>query len=283
MPEDKIEKVSNALAAAWRNGDSVNVSEDLWPMSFEESMAIQDAFDAKINEEIVAWKIAVTDPSHFLVNRPDQQTRPSESETSSLPPGLWGRYYESVTQKSPGHFRMSDFHKQPQLEAEFGIRLGKDLPIRDEPYGLNEIADAVEAVVMTIDVADSRWNWDVSDWPFPALHDIYKGAADLANGGALVIGDEIPGWRDLDLAEVPVAIYFEGDLKASRVRGQTFSEMLAGLHWAVNLLRQRGSGFQKGHTITTGAIAHTLAEPGAQATVRYGDEGEFGEIQITIA
>ena len=53
---------------------------------------------------------------------------------------------------------------------------------------------------MTIDVADSRWNWDVSDWPFPALLDIYKGAADLANGGALVIGDEIPGWRDLDLA-----------------------------------------------------------------------------------
>ena len=48
MPEDKIDKVSNALAAAWRNGDSVNVSEDLWPMSFEESMAIQDAFDAKI-------------------------------------------------------------------------------------------------------------------------------------------------------------------------------------------------------------------------------------------
>ena len=136
---------------------------------------------------------------------------------------------------------------------------------------------------MTIDVADSRWKWDVSDWPFPALLDIYKGAADLSKGGALVTGDEIPGWRDLDLAEVHVAIYFEGDFKASRVRGQTFSEMLAVLHWAVNLLRQRGSGFQKGHTITTGAIAHTPAEPGAQAMVRYGDEGEFGEIQITIA
>ena len=105
----------------------------------------------------------------------------------------------------------------------------------------------------------------------------------LLTGVLSVTGDEIPGWRDLDLAEVPVAIYFEGDLKASRVRGQTFSEMLAVLHWAVNLLRQRGSGFQKGHTITTGAIAHTLAEPGAQAMVRYGDEGEFGEIQITIA
>ena len=105
----------------------------------------------------------------------------------------------------------------------------------------------------------------------------------LLTGVSRVTGDEIPGWRDLDLAEVHVAIYFEGDLKASRVRGQTFSEMLAGLHWAVNLLRQRGFGFQKGHTITTGAIAHTLAEPGEQATVRYGDEGEFGEIQITIA
>ena len=37
MPEDKIDKVSNALASAWRNGGSVNISEDLWPMSFEES------------------------------------------------------------------------------------------------------------------------------------------------------------------------------------------------------------------------------------------------------
>ena len=73
MPEDKIDKVSNALVAAWRDGGSVNISEELWPMSLEESMAIQDAFDAKINEEIVAWKIAVTDPSHFLGNRPDQQ------------------------------------------------------------------------------------------------------------------------------------------------------------------------------------------------------------------
>ena len=50
-----------------------------------------------------------------------------------------------------------------------------------------------------------------------------------------------------------------------------------------NLLRQRGSGFQKGHTITTEAITDTLAEPATQATVGYGDEGEFGEIQITIA
>ena len=282
MPEDKIDKVSNALAAAWRNGGSVNISEDLWPMSFEESMAIQDAFDAKINEEIVAWKIAVTDPSHFLGNRPDQLTRPSESETSSLPPGLWGRYYESVTQKSPHIFECRIFISN-SVGGRIWDSFGQRFSIRDEPYGLNEITEAVEAVVMTIDVADSRWYWDVSDWPFPALHDIYKGAADLASGGALVIGDEIPGWRDIDLAEVPVAIYSEGDIKASRVRGQTFSEMLAGLHWAVNLLRQRGFGFQKGHTITTGAIAHTLAEPGEQATVRYGDEGEFGEIQITIA
>ena len=59
--------------------------------------------------------------------------------------------------------------------------------------------------------------------------------------------------------------------------------MLAGLHLKGNLLRQRGSGFQKGHTITTEAITHNLAEPVIQVTARYGDEGEFGEIQITFA
>ena len=282
MNQDKIREVSNALAAAWRGGGSVNISENLWPTSLEESMAIQDALDAKINEEIAAWKIAVTDPSHFVGSRPDQEKQPSESETTSLPPGFYGRYYESVTQKSPGHFRMSDFRNQPQLEAEFALRLGQELPSRDTPYGMEEVEDAIEAVVMTIDVADTRWYWDPSDWPTPALLDIYKGAADLANGGALVIGDEIPGWRDLDLAEVPVAIYFDGNPVASRIRGQTFREMVAGLQWAVNLLSQRGIGLQNGLTITTGATAHILAEPGAEATVRYGEDGEFGQIQLTI-
>ena len=47
--EDKIEKVSDALAAAWQDGGSVNISEDLWPASLEEAMTIQDAFHAKIN------------------------------------------------------------------------------------------------------------------------------------------------------------------------------------------------------------------------------------------
>ena len=59
--------------------------------------------------------------------------------------------------------------------------------------------------------------------------------------------------------------------------------MVAGLHWAANFLSQRGFGFQKGLTITTGSIAHAPAEPGALTTVRYGEEGEYGEIQITIA
>ena len=48
MQQDKIEKVSDALATAWRDGGSVNISEDLWPTDLEESLAIQDAFDAKI-------------------------------------------------------------------------------------------------------------------------------------------------------------------------------------------------------------------------------------------
>ena len=70
MQEDKIEKVSNALAAAWRDGGSVNLSEDLWPTDTVESLQIQDAFDAKIDEDIAGWTMAVTDSSHFLGNRP---------------------------------------------------------------------------------------------------------------------------------------------------------------------------------------------------------------------
>ena len=127
-----------------------------------------------------------------------------------------------------------------------------------------------------------------------AFLDIFKGCADLANGGAFVIGDEIPGWRDLDLANLPLAIYLDGKFASrggvsapsepfTRDRRLDFSEMVAGLHWAANTLSQRGLGMRKGQSITTGSAAQILAEPGTEATMRYGEDGEFGEIQITIA
>ena len=205
--EDKIEKVSDALAAAWQDGGSVNISEDLWPASLEEAMTIQDAFHAKINEEVGAWKIAMTDPSHILGGRSGGASQTPGSVAESMPPGFYGRYYKKVVQKSPGHFRMSDFRNRPQIEAEVALRLGQDLPSRDTPYSEEEIEAAIETVVMTIDVADTRWYWDPSDWP-AGLLDIYKGAADFANAGALVIGDEIPGWRDGGLAKLRVGMYY---------------------------------------------------------------------------
>ena len=40
---------------------------------------------------------------------------------------------------------------------------------------------------MVIDVLDTRWYWDPSDWPEPAFLDIFKGCADFGNAGAFVI------------------------------------------------------------------------------------------------
>jgi 2-keto-4-pentenoate hydratase len=282
--KDKIEKVSNALAAAWRDGGSVNLPEELWPADIEESLAIQDALDAKINEEIAGWKIAVT-------NKLAQRTYGLDH------PVYYGRCYKSITQQSPAHFRMSDFRYPTILvEAEFGLRLGQNLPTRERSYDLEEIHDAVEAVVMTIDVVDSRWYWEPSDWPDPGCLDFLKGGADLACAGALVIGDEIPGWRDLDLASLPVEMYLDGKFASrggvmgeggpsepfTRDRLLDFSEMVAGLHWAANTLSQRGLGMRKGQVITTGSAAQILAEAGAEASVAYGEDGVCGEIRMTI-
>ena len=123
-----------------------------------------------------------------------------------------------------------------------------------------------------------------------------KAAADFSNAGAFVVGDEVAGWRNLDLASLPIAIYLDGKF-ASRggVIGRApsepfpcdrrldFSEMVAGLRWTATALSERGLGMRKGQTITTGSAAQIFAQPGAEATMRYGEGGEFGEIQITIA
>ncbi len=264
MSSDNIDVVADALAEAWRSGGSVApLDEASWPTTLAEAYRVQDELDARLGYELAGWKIGIT-------NRAGMKTHGLDH------PVMVGRLYRQFSQDSPGRFRMADFRNAPMVEGEFAFRLGRDLPPRDAPYGEAEVREAVAAVIMTVDAVDTRWGVH----PFDLT--IYQGNADNACAGAFVIGEELDGWRGLDLASLPVHLYLDGQIASGAAwQGEqrcTLDELYRALRWAANELSRRGLGFRAGQVISTGSPHEPVAaRPGAEIVIRYGD---IGEIQV---
>ena len=266
MNESKIDVVADALAKVWREGGVVSpLSEELWPSNLAEGYQTQDALDERLDFELAGWKIGMTNQAAMKERGFDH-------------PVQMGRLYRNFTQASPARFSMSDFRNPPVLEGEFAFRMGQDLPSRKEPYNLDEVRDAVEGVVMSIDMVDTRWG------VHPSKLNIHQGNADNACAGGFVIGDVLAGWQSLDLATLPVNLYLDGEHASGEPwegeRRCTLDQLYAALHWAANAVSQRGFGFKAGEVISTGS-PHTpvAARPGAETVIRYGD---LGEIQVMV-
>ena len=68
----------------------------------------------------------------------------------------------------------------------------RDLPPRaNEPYTRNEVAAAIEAMRLAIEIVDPRW---------PAGSGTLAELADGFNNGALVAGPRFEDWQGIDLA-----------------------------------------------------------------------------------
>lgn len=262
LENNKIDLVADSLAKAWREGGSMRpLDKGLLPVNLTEAFQIQDALDERLDFKLIGWKIGATSPAGMRDFGFDH------------PPFL-GRLYHDFTQNSPARFRWKEFRNAPMLEGEFAFQMGGDLPPREKPYSLHEVRDAVKAVVMCIDMVDTRWGVH----PFE-LH-FLQGNADNACAGGFVVGDVLEGWQSIDLASLPVDLYLDGDHASGepyeRERRCNLDQMYSALHWAANALSKRGFGFKSGQIISTGS-PHTpvAARAGAEALIRYGDVGEI--------
>ena len=272
MNQNKIDAVADALAEAYRNGGTVaELDEALLPKNWQEAFQVQDALDERLGFEVAGWKIGCT-------------SRAQMQEFEMDHPPFFGRQYRNFTQHSPSRFRMADFRHTPLIEGEFALRLGHDLPPREQAYSEAEVRDAVTDVVMVIDVVDTRW----STHPFEL--NMFLGNADNANAGVYVIGDVLSGWQTLDLATLPVEVYVDGKhVQETTLRGRpidsltrsreyrcSFDELISALQWGANDLSQRGMGFLAGQVVATGCPHIPVeATAGSEIVIRYGDAGEI--------
>lgn len=159
------------------------------------------------------------------------------------------------------------------IEPEVSFEFAKDLPARAEPYSVDEVLDAVAAVRPSIELVISCFD----DWMNQ------KPLSLIAEGGSeqfLLLGDPVPDWKSLALADLPVTVTVDGAQVSSGSTGLVMDGPVSVIHWLANHARRRGEGLLAGQVCNTGMCAPVhFAKPGEEIVT---DFGPLGRISLCV-
>jgi 2-keto-4-pentenoate hydratase len=191
----------------------------------------------------------------------------------NAPGPIAGRLFRDAHWTSPADVPCDAFFLLG-VEAEFGFRLGSDLPPREAPWSREAVADAVAAVVPLIEICDTR----LDAWRTRRIEEI---TADNAFHGGVVTGTPVADWRGLDLLRHEVSLAIDGTVAGSGTGALVLGHPLAALTWLANALRQRGMGLRAGELVAAGTCTGLhIAPPGSAVRA---DFGTLGTVDIRFA
>lgn len=247
----QIKQIGELIASAHKQQCQLEQPiADLSPADFTDSYAIQDAVMQGLGwsgeNRVTCWKTGAQSP---------------ESTTFIAPVPPTG-VYANDAQIDAGQFHSIG------AEAELAYRLGRDLPARDSPYTEDEVRQAIDALVVTIEICDSR----LGDWRNSSF---YWQSADNQNSAALIIGDLLIDWQSVDMSVQPAELLVNGEVVVSTVAGNTFTDPSVLMVDAVNQSIARVGGLKAGDLFTAGSWTGTTAvQMGSEVIARFPGIGQ---------
>jgi len=216
------------LAAGRRAHETVPGLPDV--RTFDDAYAVQAAFRPLWDDAVIGRKVGCSsEQSQRLVNSPGP---------------IAGVLFRDALWQQPATIPAAHFFVVG-VEAEFGFRLGGDLPARSAPYQREEVSAAVDAVVPLIEICDTR----LSEWRTRRIEEI---TADNAFNGGVVVGAAFETWRSLDLASHRVTLSVDGALKGEGTGALVLGHPLIALTWLANEVSRRGEGLRAGDLVAAG-------------------------------
>jgi len=243
--------IARGFVAARQAGKSLAAYPGPFPRSLEEAYRIQDLAIAEDGDRVVGWKvgrIAEADLRAYDVNR--------------LAGPIFARFVRDYDGRE---VRMPVFAGGfGAAEAEFLLRLGRDVPPRQLGYTMDEAAELIDAVHVGIEIASS---------PFPGInaHGPAVTISDFGNNNGLVVGAGIADWRKSGFERWPVTLQVDG-IQVGRATTETMLDGAMGaVRFLLELLGRRGIALQKGSWVSTGAVTgvHEV-RPGQTVVARFG-------------
>jgi len=169
--------------------------------------------------------------------------------------------YLGVDSPTAGTMRLStmrslhhDFMVAPPrrlgVECEIAVRIGSDLPASGEDYALDEVANAVQAVMTAIEVVEDRYE-DYSSLDLPTLV-----ADDFFHFGC-VLGEERRDVSVRDLRTVVASMTINGVVVGQGIGTDILGDPLRVLHWLTNHAVRQGEPLRAGDIVLLGSLVQT--------------------------
>lgn len=250
----QIEKWAAHLAEAEKNRLGVAPLTALNPeITIDEAYQVQlHTIEGKVTagEKIVGKKIGLTSlamQQMLGVNQPD-----------------YGHLLDGMIIDNGGEIATNQV-LQPKVEGEIAFVLKNDL--KGPNVTVIDVLAATDYVVPALEIVDSR----VKDWKIK-LEDT---VADNASSGLFVLGDKKLPIDGLDLAQVGMVLYKNGQIVNTGVGAAALNHPATCVAWLANKLADYGIILKAGEVILSGALsAAVVGEPGDYFQARFAHLGE---------
>ena len=204
---------------------------ELSPQSLDDAYAVQDRLFDLLGMETGGWFLGCTNPD-------------IQSQLGITHPYA-ARLLSTVLHDSPAVVGVPE-GLPIVLEVEFAFRLAHDLPSRNTPYSIEEVADAIASVHPAIEIVVSYFE----DWTHQPFLDL---VADNGTDGALVYGDGLTEWQDMDLNSVSAQLLVDNELVQQGAGTNIDSGPLSMFAWLANHVSKKGLGLKAGQICNTGS------------------------------
>ena len=235
MDKARIEALGDELYTALRSQSTIS------PLTERESdITIEDAYHISLRmvnrrvdtdgEKIVGKKIGVT-------------SAPVQEMLGVFQPDF-GFLTDAMHYEDGAAIPIAGNLIQPRAEGEIAFRLKKDLV----GPGVTEqdVLDATETIMPCFEIVDSR----IDDWKIK----IQDTVSDNASCGVYTLGSNEVDPRDLDLANLKMKVYKNGDLHCEGVSSAVQGNPLTAVAWLANTLGEFGIPFKAGEVILSGSL-----------------------------
>jgi 2-keto-4-pentenoate hydratase len=246
----RIARASEMLLAVRHGGAATHGLGDAAPADEREALAIQQEVLVRRGGRIGGWKCA---------------TPPGKAVSQAL---LDAR----GIMPAPAHVAVPK-GARIGIETEIAFRMGRDLPAKATPWTREEVAEAVAACFPAIELVESRYADMTAVSPFEAMAD------NIAHAG-LVLGADVPDWRERNLNDLAVHQMAGAAVQVARRGANPAGDPLLSLTRLANHLHGFGLQLEAGQVVTTGSWTGLLFVEGGQR-ITGGFDG-IGEVVVEL-
>lgn len=223
--DERIGKAADLLLRARRTGAPLDEATLFHAFgTVDDVYAVQERVAREVGP-VGAWKVGAASP---------------EAEPFRAPI-FRADLFESPAAPAPGRFRLFG------IETEIAWRLARDLPARDDPYGVEEALGAFDVMMPVIELVDSRL-------AAGAEADAHWKLADNQINGGLVLGPPSPVRADHDPTVQPYRLEVGGEVVMEGRGGNSAGDPRRLLAWMINETGDHCGGLRAGQIVTTGSL-----------------------------